>query len=137
MLNTAATGVGDYSTLTAIGISRDRSGVMSLDSAIFDSILSTNHEDVTGLFSDDTEGFATRLYSYADDLLASDGAIGSREAALADRKIFLQLVKARLEDQLDSYEARIVKQFAQLDSTVLSLDGMSSYLTQQMATFIR
>ncbi|MES9883209.1 MAG: flagellar filament capping protein FliD [Sedimenticola sp.] len=136
VLNTAATGVGDYSTLTAIGISRDRSGVMSLDSAIFDSILSTNHEDVTGLFSDDTEGFATRLYSYADDLLASDGAIGSREAALADRKIFLQLVKARLEDQLDSYEARIVKQFAQLDSTVLSLDGMSSYLTQQMATFV-
>ncbi len=133
VLNTAASGVGDYSSLAEIGISRDRYGVMSIDSTVFDSVLSSNHEDVMKLFSDDTEGFADRLYSYADDLLDTDGAIGSREASLADTKNYLQIAEANLQDRLDSVEARLVKQFAQLDATVSSLNSMSAYLTQQLA----
>ncbi|MEJ1298706.1 MAG: flagellar filament capping protein FliD [Candidatus Sedimenticola sp. (ex Thyasira tokunagai)] len=135
VLNTAASGVGDYSSLAEIGISRDRFGVMSIDSTVFDSVLSSNHEDVMALFTDNTEGFADRLYSYADDLLDTDGAIGSREASLADTKSYLQIAEASLQDRLDSVEARLVKQFAQLDATVSSLNSMSSYLTQQLATF--
>lgn len=135
VLNTAASGVGSYSSLAEIGISRDRTGIMSIDSTVFDSVLSTNHDDVMALFTDDTEGFAERLYSYADDLLGNDGAIGSREAALSERKSYLQISEQRLESQLDSVEARLVRQFAQLDSTVSSMNSMNSYLTQQVATF--
>lgn len=132
VLNGAAGGTFGY--LADIGITRDRYGVMSIDSSVLDSVLENSRDDVIDLFTDETTGIAHRLYDHLTALIDTDGLILTRQDSLNVRKDDLELSEIRLEEIIDTYEERLVRQFARLDQVVASFEGISSYLENQLSS---
>ncbi|OOZ37721.1 flagellar filament capping protein FliD [Solemya velesiana gill symbiont] len=128
---------GTLGSLAEIGMSRDRYGVMSIDSEVFDSVLENRFDDVVSLFTDETTGVANRLYDIAGAMLDESGVIGSRQTSLDDRKSFLQIDELRLQSILDATEERLVRQFAELDQLVASFQGISDYLSNNLSSLNR
>ncbi len=127
---------GSYSYLAEIGITVDKLGTMSLnsDQLTLSDALSADFPGVVALFSDSTEGYATRLYDLMDQYLTlgGNGLIESREDGINSRKDLLDTRIATLEQRLVLIEQRYRDQFTALDTLVSQLQTTSTFLTQQL-----
>lgn len=133
--NTALSVSGNaYSYLAEVGVTFGKDGKLSLDKSAFNSALDKNLSSVAALFSDQNQGFATRLYNRANGMLQSDGLIDSREDGLNERIRFTDNNMDQLKVRLVNVERRFRAQFAALDSLVGSLQQTSSFLTSQLGT---
>jgi len=130
ILNIPAVINGSDVYLFEVGITRDKFGTLSLDSAGLSDTLSSNFDKIAQMFSDDTSGYATRLYDFADQVLKD--IVTSREESMSSQKRLLQTQIERQEIHIDIYEKTLVAQFASLDSTISSLSGTSNYLAGQL-----
>lgn len=126
------TGTGTYSSLSLVGVTRDKYGVMSLDSTALTNAMNADFNSVVSLFTNQTEGIGARLTDFADNVLGSDGIISNREEGIGRRQRFLSDRVIREQLRLDAVEARLVNQFANLDTTMASLNSTNSYLMAQM-----
>lgn len=79
-------------------------------------------------------GIAGQLDQMITNLLASKGLIASRTESLQGQVKQLEGDRERLEDRLTAVEARYTKQFNSLDQQLSSMQSMSSYLAQQLAS---
>ena len=127
---------GTYTHISQVGVSRDRYGTMSLDTSDLTEAMDADFESVVSLFSDATEGFATRLETYADDLLGLDGLISSREDSLDSQLRRLGDRVLREESRLEAIEERYMKKFGSLDITMASLNASSTFIMSQMVGLI-
>jgi flagellar hook-associated protein 2 len=118
--------------LFEVGITRDRSGKFSLDATKLKSALEQNSDQVMALFGDKTSGFATRLSDLAKSMTGNEGIFKSRETGLNDRLKFLQDSESRMQARLDEAQARMKKQFSNLDVTMSKLNSTGSYLSSQL-----
>lgn len=77
-------------------------------------------------------GFAQRIRSYIDGALSTDGRVSSRQAGL--QKLIDTNNKSidKLEDRAALTEARLRARYTALDTQMGKLNGLSSYVTQQM-----
>ncbi len=136
IMNQSATIDGASAYLFEIGVTRDKDGRLSLDSSDLSAALSEDFDRVLQLFADDSSGFATRLYTYADALLESGGIISSMEEGLQSRKRSIQDQIERQQYHLDIYEKNLVNQFMALDQTLAGLQGTSNYLAGQLSSLM-
>jgi len=136
ILNQPATLGGASRYLFEAGITRDKYGKLSLDSAELSTALASDFSMVSNLFGDSSTGFATRLYNFADSLLSAGGIIESSGEGLDNRKRIMQDSIDREQNRLSIVEKNLVKQFASLDKTVSQLQSTSSYLTSQLTSLI-
>jgi flagellar hook-associated protein 2 len=125
---TVSTVSSDYNSLAMIGVSVNKDGVVSLDSARLKTALSANFQSVSDVFSS-TEGVATKLASNLSVLLQSGGSIDSQQSSL-NKAI------SRLDDQKDNVNVRfervqkaLQKQFLAMDSAVGQFKNTGSFLT--------
>lgn len=137
ILNQAAVIEGSDVYLFEAGIERDKEGRLSLDSTELTEALAADFDKVVGLFSNETQGFAVRMYDYVDQLLESDGVIASREEGLDSRKRLLQEQIDRQERHLDIVEKTLIEQFRALDQTMAILQSTSDYLAGQMSSLLQ
>jgi flagellar hook-associated protein 2 len=114
------------------GITRDRYGKLNFDSAVFKEAMATNSTQVAALFTDEAEGFAVRLSSLAESVLDYDGLFKTREEGLNSRLKSLQNSEDRINRSLVDMEARMKKQFSNLDTTMSKLSSTSNYLNSQL-----
>jgi flagellar hook-associated protein 2 len=133
ILNQTATVDGADAYLFEIGITRDKTGELSLDSGDLADALASDFDRVSQILTDATTGFANRFYNYADLLLDIDGVIDAKDESLNNQKDTLQTQIERQELYLDSYEKQLIAQFTALDQTIAILQSTSSYLTSQLA----
>ncbi len=133
ILNQSASIGGSSRYLFEIGITRDRYGRLSLDSAELSNALANDFTAVTQLFGDDTSGYATRLYNLADSLLEVGGIIDSKEDGLDRTKDRIRDRIDREQYRLDIVEKSLIEQFTALDQTLALLQGTSNYLTNQLS----
>jgi flagellar hook-associated protein 2 len=88
-----------------------------------------------GLDSTDSanSGFAQRIRSYIDGALSTDGRVSSKQAGL--QKLIDNNNKSidKLEDRAALTEARLRARYTALDTQMAKLNGLSNYVTQQMA----
>ncbi|KQW51870.1 MULTISPECIES: flagellar filament capping protein FliD [unclassified Roseateles] len=79
------------------------------------------------------DGFAQRIRSYVDGALSTDGRITSKQAGL--QKLIDNNSKSmdRLEDRAAITEARLRARYSALDTQMGKLNGLSNYVTQQLA----
>ncbi|MEJ2609664.1 MAG: flagellar filament capping protein FliD [Candidatus Thiodiazotropha sp.] len=124
---------GSSAYLFEIGITRDRYGVLSVNSADLSTALADDFSRVMQILSEETTGYANRFYAYADQLLEGGGLLDSRDESLNSQKDRVQDLIDRQTLHLESYEAKLVKQFAALDQTVAVLNSTSDFLTNQLA----
>jgi flagellar hook-associated protein 2 len=79
------------------------------------------------------DGFAQRIRSYIDGALSTDGRVSSRQAGL--QKLIENNNKRadQLEDRVALTEARLRARYTALDTQMAKLNGLSNYVTQQLA----
>lgn len=127
LLNTAS-GSGQYTHLSQIGIERDRYGKMSLDTARLEEVMAQDPDAVISMLTES----AGRLYTFADTSQKEQGFLGSRETSLSNRRSYLSDQAESWERRLEAIEARYHREFSKLDSIVSGLQGANSFLNYQL-----
>lgn len=129
---------GDYRSLSAVGISVDRDGVMSLDSEKFTSALQESPEEVMNLFkaSSDEEGYdgvANKLDGYVDQLIQSNTGVIPRRIDYFDNQISrIDDDITSLEDSLERTRERYESQFTAMETALAEMQQQSSWMTSQI-----
>lgn len=122
-------GAGAFPDLASLGITTERDGTLKLsDSAALEDALSTAPGAVGALFAGE-DGVVERLASRIDGLIGSKGTIAQQKKGI-DARI------ARLDTQIDRWEARLAvreeslrAQFAQLQEISTRAEGQMSSLS--------
>lgn len=125
--------VGDPEVLSAIGVTFQLDGTLSVDAAKLDAALSGNPTGVARLFtgSGTSTGLAGSISSTIDGFNAADGLlkVATDGASKAVRR--LDEDYDVMQDRIDAKLARYRAQFQQLDAMMSSMNSTSNYLAQQ------
>ena len=132
VLNSTATS-GSLSTLSEVGLSIDKDGIMSLDSDKLKTALDAGYANVAQLFAAEGDGFANRLVTLADNWVGSNGFISARTDGLNQRIEDLSDRQLSIERNLTIIEARYRTQFSALDILVSQFQSTGQFLTSQLA----
>lgn len=132
-LGKAASDAGGLKMLSDIGISFQRDGTLKLEKPDkLKSALETNFTAVSSLFGS-ADGIGTRLAKVTDDMLGAKGVFKTRTDGLNSTIDSLGKSRDRMELQLAQTEKRYRAQFTSLDTMMVNMQSMTSYLSQQLA----
>jgi flagellar hook-associated protein 2 len=129
--NTVTSATSSYNSLSMIGISIDKNGVMALDSAKLSTALTANLSAVSDVFSS-TNGVATRLDSRLTQFLQSGGAFDTQQTSLGKQLTSFTAQRADVQSRLDSLQASMLKQYTAMDIAVGQMKSTSTYLTNAL-----
>lgn len=90
--------------------------------------LEDNFDEIAKLFTDESEGIATRLYDFADEYTSFGGLISLREQTAKGNRDELYDERETLELRMQTYEDTLRKKYLNLDQTVAQLNQTSSAL---------
>ena len=123
---------GTYTSLASLGITTNKNGTLSVDSAKVKAALQTNFDAVAQVFGSEN-GVAARLDKVISPRLAGGGDIAMRNQALDKQSKSLTKDLTTLETRMTALSERYTKQFTVLDGLLSSMQTTSSYLAQQLA----
>lgn len=119
------------------GFELQRDGTLSLDTTRIDNALA-NLPELQKLFAtndllvDANDGFGVRFRALADQVLGIDGPLKSRSDGLRRQLESNEDRQGALEQRIAQTERRLRAQYTALDATLGRLNGLSSYVTQQV-----
>jgi flagellar hook-associated protein 2 len=128
------TGSSTYNSLASIGITTNKDGTLSLNSATLSNALATNFSAVSALFSSPGGGIATSLNTQLNTDLGSTGAIASNTTSLTSQETALTKKTSDLTAQMAALSASLTQQYSALNNLLSSLQTTSAYLTQAFAS---
>jgi len=131
ILGTAASG-GTLTSLAQVGITTQADGTLKLDSSKLNSAMASNFSDVTNLFSSAT-GFATRLEAWSKSALDPGGLIDARTKSLSTSIKGYNDRISQLEARMTVLQKRYTTTYSNLNMMLISMNGTSSYLSQQLS----
>lgn len=128
-----------FGRLTDIGMDIKVDGTISVNSTKLTSAMG-NLTELKKFFSNSdvnnsgNNGMSQRIAGMTKQVLDPDGAISSRTASIKslidDNKDKIE----RIDLRVASVESRLRAQYSALDSTMTQLNGLSSYVTAQLAS---
>lgn len=127
-----------YSRLSDVGFEMQQDGSLTVNSTKLDKAIA-NLPQLKALFSSSSltdanlDGFGKRFRVVASDILGIDGALTSRTTGLNDKLTRNQKSQDRMEERLAQTQKRLEKQYSMLDTKLGTLNGLSSYVTAQVA----
>lgn len=130
-----------YSTLNSVGVAMQADGTLKIDDAKLTTALNSNLGEVRRLFSasntsDPTQnGVATRLRLFADQVLATEGALTTKTAGLNTSLTLNRKRQDELTDRLALTESRLRAQYTTLDTNMAKMSALNSYITNQVAAW--
>jgi flagellar hook-associated protein 2 len=127
-----ATGSSTYNSLPSVGITTNKDGTLSLDSAKLQSALAAAPSAVSTLFSG-TNGIATSLNSQITTSLSAGGLVDARGKTLVKQENALTQQSSDLDTQMAALTASLTQQYSSLNTLLSSLQTTSAYLSQQFA----
>ncbi len=123
----ASNAYGD-TNIASVGMTRDRSGGMTLDTAKLTEALGKDPDAVSKLFV--AGGFANAVSNLADQYTrATDGVFATKTQALGERQKILQAQIDNINKKADELDTRLTTQFAKLEQAMTKLRSQSSYLS--------
>jgi len=136
MIGSSSTG-SSFSRLSEIGLERQTDGSLKLNS----TKLSTAMGDLGNLkklFTMDngdtaTNGFGIKVRDFARGLVASDGRVSSKATALQGAITRNSTDQDRVNARASRVETDLRRQYTALDAQMAQLNGLSSYVTAQLA----
>ena len=139
VLNQPSTASSAFSNLSDAGITMKADGSLAIDATKLDKALG-NLPELNKLFAasgPDTgsTGFALRWKNLADAALGTGGSFETRSASLSSRLRSNSKDQDSLQMRLTGIEARMRTQYTALDTKMAQLNGLSAYITQQMAVW--
>ena len=142
MLPNATSSSGSITSLRDLGVSIDKTGVLTLDATTLDSALNNKFDQVVTMLSADREnlstystlsaGVAGEAVKKLTTMLASTGSISAQSANATKKISDYNADLAKLETRMTDLLARYNKQFAAMDSIVGQTNSLRTNLT---ATF--
>lgn len=124
----------DYDSLSLIGIERNSSGKLSIDSDRFQEVLEAEPDQVANLFTG-AGGFVEAMLERSDVYVDSiDGSLHNRTETLEDRVADMEDRVDQMDRRMLRTEERLRRQFTALESLMSGLNGTSSYLTSLLST---
>jgi len=128
------TGNGGDLSLTQLGVSADRYGVLSFDQEKLDNQLSTNPAAVQQFFvgSDSSPGFAASMDSFIKNYTESSGLVDSRVEGYNKQMTRLDESMEAFTLKMDKYETRLFAQYNAMDAMVASMSATSSFVMGQL-----
>jgi flagellar hook-associated protein 2 len=138
LLSASSSASSSYARLSDAGFELQRDGSLTVNSTKLDNALS-NFAQLKALFVDNpssvasAEGFGKQFYDKTYSMLTTGGLINARSTALSDRLQRNQKAQDQMDQRLAQTQARLTKEYGALDTRISSLNGLSNYVTQQVA----
>ena len=107
--------------------SNDNIGLGSGEDRLKDA-LKDNFDQISNLFTDESQGIAVRLYDYVEEYTSSSGLLKSRVNTAKDQREQIFDERLNLELRLASTEQILRKKYLNLDQTVARLNSTGSAL---------
>jgi flagellar hook-associated protein 2 len=118
----------EYNDQNELEISaNDNIGLGSGEDRLKDA-LKENFDQISALFTDESQGIAVRLYDYVEEYTSSSGLLKSRVDTAKDQKEQIFDERLNLELRLASTEQILRKKYLNLDQTVARLNSTGSAL---------
>lgn len=138
-LGQSVTGLsGSYTSLADVGISIDKSGVMTFTESTFKTAFAAAPTEVTGVFASTTvsgtavEGVAEKLETLMEGFLVSTtGIFDSRINSLSTQLTAISDDRTDLARRMQSLEDRYFAQLNAMDSLLAEIETTGNFLTQQ------
>lgn len=100
------------------------------DSTMLDDALADNLSEVKALFSDETDGIATRFSAYLEKVTEDGGLIDVRQDTLTKQMADLDDQIAAQEVLVQAYHDRLVESFTAMETAQSNINLQLSYLTK-------
>jgi flagellar hook-associated protein 2 len=128
------TGNGNTLSLSELGVTSDRYGVLSLDTEKLNEFIDDDVDGVEQFFigTDSINGFAASFKELTSFYTASDGIIQNRIDNRTTQLDRLDDDNIAFSRRMDSLEARLFAQYNAMDLIVAGLNSTSSYLMAQL-----
>lgn len=139
-------GSNSTTTLNSLGITFQKDGTLKLDSSKLSTAVSNDLDGVfefLGAFDQTTstsapasskDGFAYKLATMTESILADNGLLDAKLDGLNRSVDLIENQRDRLNTRLEAIEKRYRAQFTAMDTAIASMQNLSSYVTQLMAT---
>lgn len=139
VINEASSASGVFGRLSDIGIVLKTDGTLETKATKLDGALVNLSETRKLLATDGADsagsGFARRFKRLADAALGVQGLFDVRTSSLRQQLDRNGKSQDKMQDRLDSVQARLQRQYTALDTTMAQLNTLSSYMSQQIAAF--
>jgi flagellar hook-associated protein 2 len=126
-----------FARLSDVGFEMQQDGSLTVNTTKLDKAIA-NLPELRALFSNSSltdpslDGFGKRFRVVASDILGIDGSLTSRTDGLNEKLKRNQKQQDRMEERLAATQKRLEKQYSTLDTKLGALNGLSTYVTQQI-----
>ncbi len=133
-----STSVGStFSYLSDVGIERQTDGSLKINTTKLTSA-QQDLPNLKNLFATDnsnplTNGFGLKVRDFSRGLVSFDGLVSSKSTALQGSITRNSKDQDRVNERATRVEAQLYKQYSALDAQMAQLNGLSSYVTAQLA----
>ncbi len=129
-----------FARLSDTGLELQADGGLKLNDSKFSKALAKLPELSKAFTYNDTAnpsgaGFAVRIKSLTEQMTQSQGPVTTRTQGLRDSITRNDKQAARLEERVAQVQARLLRQYSALDTNLTRLNGLNSYITQQVTAW--
>jgi flagellar hook-associated protein 2 len=128
-----------FQRLSEIGIQMQKDGSLTVNTTKFDSAIS-DVSNLQKLFTADngdpqTNGFALKMKTFTQGLLAFNGQISAKTSALQSAGTSNSKDQDKINQRAALAEVRLKKQYSALDANLGSIQALNSYVSQQVTAW--
>lgn len=137
VLNVSSSASSTWTRLSDVGISMQSDGTLKIDDSKLGNALN-NLPELNKLFNtvgtdNASSGFVRRYKALADAALGTNGAFEAKTQSLQSMLRRNSKDQDNMQTRLDQTETRLRKQYQALDTQMSSLNGLSNYVSAQLA----
>jgi flagellar hook-associated protein 2 len=136
LLQQSSTASAVYDRLGDLGLDLQRDGTIKVNNTKLDAALA-NPNELSLAFSTLQTGFGQRFKALADSVLGTEGLLTTRSNGLRDSLSRNDKDQKRMEDRIARIQERLTRQYSALDSSLNSLNGLGSFVQQQITNWNR
>lgn len=121
---------GKYTTLASLGISTQKDGSLTLDTAKLATALGNAPDAVAAVLGRDGTGAMTMIAQAADVFTnSSSGEITQRLSSMSKQRRQIDDRIAKMQSRIDQYQTLLTNQFATLETTMSGLKSQGDQIT--------
>ena len=131
-----------FTRMSDVGMELQADGSLKLNEGKFTTSLAKLPElskafTTVAVGNPNAAGFAVRIKSLAEQMTQSQGPVTTRTQGLRDSISRNDKQTAKLEERVSQVQARLLRQYSALDTNLTKLNGLNSYMTQQITAWNR
>jgi flagellar hook-associated protein 2 len=122
-----------YSNLAGLGVtSNGHNNTVTLDTTALNNALTNHLSDVQKLFSDATNGLATKMDTFLTNTVGDTGTISTHQTALTKQSTGIDTQISNLEKQIAADSAYWTSQFQAMETAMSGTNRQLTYLQQSV-----